>query len=211
MQWLRSHWRAVLARLPLPMLALAASWGVYSFAALYVPWPIAVIQAAAFELTYIGLAISRDMTDAQRRRATGISIGAVVVSVLYNSIDGFFARNPALLAGLPPWAEAIGAVLHGAPLAVVAYLVADLLLHSDPPPAHRATQAARPMPMPVLPQAHTAAESTAREVVRLPASHADLASMDATPHVCPGCGAALDPARWRAARRWGHCAACKTR
>ncbi|MFN8504459.1 hypothetical protein [Kouleothrix sp.] len=34
-----THWRGVLARLPLPMLALAASYGVYSFAALFVPGP----------------------------------------------------------------------------------------------------------------------------------------------------------------------------
>lgn len=132
--YLQNNWRTILARLPLPMLALAASWGVYSFAALYVPTPIAIVQAAAFELTYVGLAITRDLTPEQRKRATGISIGAVVVSVLYNSIDGFFARNPTALAQLPWWGEAIGAVLHGAPLAVVAYLVADLLLHSSGTP-----------------------------------------------------------------------------
>lgn len=129
--WLENNWRAILSRAPLPMLALAASWGVYSFAAYYVPMWVAVVQAAAFELTYIGLAITRGLTDEQRRRATSISIGAVVVSVLYNSIDGFFVRNPTMLVGLPWWGEAIGAALHGAPLAIVAYLVADLLLHSS--------------------------------------------------------------------------------
>lgn len=34
-------------------------------------------------------------------------------------------------------------------------------------------------------------------------------SIDAAPQTCPGCGIELDAARWRAARRWGHCAACK--
>src|SRR5690349_13755300 len=101
MNWIKTHWRTILARAPLPMLALAASWGVYSFARLYVPTVIAIIQAAAFELTYIGLAITRDLTHEQRRRATHISIGAVVVSVIYNAIDGLFARNPAWLVGLP--------------------------------------------------------------------------------------------------------------
>lgn len=128
--WIDNNWRAILSRAPLPMLALAASWGVYSFAAMYVPQWVAIVQAAAFELTYIGLAITRGLTDEQRKRATAISIGAVVVSVLYNSIDGFFVRNPTWLIGLPWEAEALGAFLHGAPLAVVAYLVADLLLHS---------------------------------------------------------------------------------
>lgn len=143
MIWLKCNWRALLSRLPLPMLALAASWGVYSFAAAYVPQWVAIVQAAAFELTYIGLAVTRDLSGAQRRRATAISIGAVAASVLYNSIDGYFARNPAALAGLPWWAEAIGAVLHGAPLAIVAYLVADLLLHSQPRRTDRAAQLRR--------------------------------------------------------------------
>jgi len=146
MIWLKCNWRALLSRLPLPMLALAASWGVYSFAAAYVPQWVAIVQAAAFELTYIGLAVTRDLSGAQRRRATAISIGAVAASVLYNSIDGYFARNPAALAGLPWWAEAIGAVLHGAPLAIVAYLVADLLLHSQPRRTDRAAQLRRLVP-----------------------------------------------------------------
>lgn len=33
--------------------------------------------------------------------------------------------------------------------------------------------------------------------------------IDAAPSICPNCGTSLDAARWRAARRWGHCAACK--
>lgn len=41
------------------------------------------------------------------------------------------------------------------------------------------------------------------------ALHTVTASIDATLHVCPKCGIRLDAARWRAARRWGHCAKCK--
>jgi len=125
-------WRNLLARLPLPMLALAASYGVYSFAALFVPFWVAVVQAAAFELTYIGLAVVQGLDNAGRRRATLISVGAVVTSVLYNTLAGLFHRNTELLASLPFWGECLLAVLHGAPLAWVAYLVSDLLLHTAP-------------------------------------------------------------------------------
>lgn len=117
----------LLPRLPLPMLALAASYGVYQFALLFVPWWVALIQAAAFETTYLGLAMIESETPDQRRRATAISIGAVVVSVLYNSLAGFFHRNG--LGELSMVGEIVLATLHGAPLAIVAYLVADLLLH----------------------------------------------------------------------------------
>lgn len=128
----RIDWRGVLARLPLPMLALAASYGVYSFALLFVPNWVAIVQAAAFELTYVGLAVTQGMDGAQRTRATGISIGAVVASIIYNTLAGWFHAQPQLLASAGAEAWLCLAVLHGAPLAWVAYLVADLLLHSTP-------------------------------------------------------------------------------
>jgi hypothetical protein len=123
-------WRSLLARLPLPMLALAASYGVYSFATLFVPPWVAGIQAAAFELTYIGLAVTRGLDGAQRKRATAISIGAVVASIVYNTLAGWFHKQAGLLDTASPIAWLMFAILHGAPLAWVAYLVADLLLHS---------------------------------------------------------------------------------
>lgn len=123
-------WRDGLARLPLPMLALAASYGVYRFAAMFVPEWVAIVQAAAFELVYMGLAVVRGLTPGQYKRAKAISLGSVGVSVAYNSLDGLLHRRPDLLVGAPLWADIGLALLHGAPLAVVAYLVADLLLHS---------------------------------------------------------------------------------
>ena len=124
-------WRDVLARLPLPMLALAASYGVYRFAAMFVPQWVAIVQAAAFELVYMGLAVVRGLTPGQYKRARAISLGSVAVSVAYNSLDGLFHRRVDLLVGAPLWVDVSLALLHGAPLALVAYLVADLLLHSD--------------------------------------------------------------------------------
>jgi uncharacterized membrane protein YhiD involved in acid resistance len=43
-----------------------------------------------------------------------------------------FHREPALLDAAPLWANVALALLHGAPLAWVAFLVADLLLHRVP-------------------------------------------------------------------------------
>ncbi len=54
----------------------------------------------------------------------------MVVSILYNSLDGLFHRRPELLSNLPLWADISLAILHGAPLAWVSYLVANLLLHT---------------------------------------------------------------------------------
>jgi hypothetical protein len=144
-------WRGVLARLPLPMLALAASYGVYSFALLFVPPWVAITQAAAFELTYVGLAVTQELTDPQRKRATGISIGAVAASIIYNTLAGWFHAQPQLLEHATAIAWLCLAILHGAPLAWVAYLVADLLLHTAPAiaiaPAPSET-AAPPQPSP---------------------------------------------------------------
>ena len=127
----QKKWRFILGRLPLPMLALAASHGVYSFGTLYMPWYFALISAAAFELTYVGLAVANLQTDDERRRARNISVGAVVVSILYNAVAAYFHRNPSTLVDMRWQAEAGLALLHAAPLATVAYLVASLLLHSE--------------------------------------------------------------------------------
>lgn len=127
----RIPWRPLLAGLPLPMLALAASYGVYSFNLLFVPMWVALVSAAAFELTYVGLAVMQGLDERQRRRAGLVSIGAVVVSILYNTLSGLFHRQPDVLAALPLTGEIALAVLHGAPLAWVAFLVADLLLHQQ--------------------------------------------------------------------------------
>lgn len=147
----RIDWREVLACLPLPMLALAAAYGVYSYALLFVPPWVAVAQAAAYEGTYIGLAVVRVKGD-QRSRARMISLGAVLASIIYNSLAGWFYRSPELLsqASLVSWLTL--AILHGAPLAWVAFLVSDLLLHREPSMVHPDQPEAQPEPLAVQQQ-----------------------------------------------------------
>jgi hypothetical protein len=117
------------------MLALSASYGVYSFASLYAPTWIAVTQAGALELVYIGLAVAelRRQEDIQRARA--ISIGAVSVSALYNALAGLFHRAPDLLVNMPLLGEIALTLAHALPIPILCYLVADLLFHRHAPPA----------------------------------------------------------------------------
>jgi hypothetical protein len=130
-KWLRHTGivlRWVFERLPLPMLALSAAYGVWAFNALFLPEPFALISASAFELVYISLSIARVH---ERRKATLVAASAVAVSVVYNSLSGLFHLRPSLLIETPLWADITLSILHGAPLAVSAYLVADLLLHNQ--------------------------------------------------------------------------------
>lgn len=193
---MKIDWRGILARLPLPMLALAASYGVYSFARLFVPEWVAIIQASAFELTYVGLAVTRTLDGPQRKRATAISVGAVVASIVYNTLAGWFHRQPNLLDAASPIAWLMFAILHGAPLAWVAYLVADLLLHSaTTAPAFTAARVADQVEYP------------APKKTRI---HANQASTNAADQLCPKCGALIaSRSAWLAARRWKQCAKCK--
>lgn len=115
-----------LTRAPLPMLALTAAYGVFRFQALFVPAFFAFVGAAAFELTYVALAIVA--TD-DKRRAGLVAFSAVAVSVLYNTLSGLFDRRPELLTGLPWWGDMVLAVLHGLPLAAIAYNMSVLFLH----------------------------------------------------------------------------------
>lgn len=183
-------WRSVFARLPLPLLALAASWGVFQFSSLFVPEWVAIVQASAFECTYLGLAVTRDLATDQRKRATAISVGAVVASIVYNTLAGWFHRQPALLGAASPIAWLMFAILHGAPLAWVAYLVADLLLHSAPAPAFTAARVAH-------------VEEAVQ--VRLKTTEAIAKRV----YECPHCGSELTLGAYGAAKRHGHCRACK--
>lgn len=118
---------AILPYLALFMLGLSASYGVYQFALLYVPYEVAVITAASFELTYIGLSSVPIRTQEDKDKAAWVARGAVFVSVTYNVISGYLHRVPDASFSAT---EAVLAVLHGSPLAIVAYLLSELLIHS---------------------------------------------------------------------------------
>lgn len=119
--------------IPLPMLGVPASYGVYHFATLFAPWWVAVVEACAFEATYIGLAAANSLPKELRGQARRISLGAVGVSVLYNTIAGAVWRSPEMFERLKVSGEMwefglfwFLALAHGAPLAILAYLVSDL-------------------------------------------------------------------------------------
>lgn len=120
----------LLPRLALVMLALTAAYGVYEFQATFTPPWVAFVSAAAFELVYISLSV---LETPDRRRATMIATTAVAVSVIYNSLAALFTRQPDLLIGTPLWANVALVVLHGAPLAIVAYNLSVLLVHAKTP------------------------------------------------------------------------------
>lgn len=123
-------WRIVLSRLSLPLLAVPASYGVYTFSGIFVPEWVAWFNAAAFEMVYIGLAVAPLRHD-QTRRADVIAWCAVFVSVVYNWLAGWFSIDH----GMQAWftsgiAAAVLAFVHGAPMAVLAFSVTRLLLHT---------------------------------------------------------------------------------
>jgi hypothetical protein len=113
--------------LPISLLALSASYGIYSFSLLFVPWYIAGITALAFEMTYISL-VFIDST-----KAKPVSIMAVIVSVLWNVGHSMFVLYPASVEMVynSLLMSFILAAIHGIPLATLAYLVADVSLHSE--------------------------------------------------------------------------------
>ena len=115
--------------LPLPMLGLAASYGVYFFASQFVPVAVAISEAAAFELTYIGLSSMKGLSERLQSRAKRVAIMAVVVSVIYNTLAGAIHMEPDLLSDLSLFWFWFLAIIHGAPLATLAYFVADLIFH----------------------------------------------------------------------------------
>jgi hypothetical protein len=128
-------WRKVLAALPTPMLGFASSYGVYAFNRLYVPPWVAVVMAAAYETTYIGLAALDNLDDEQRKRAKRIAKWAAMISFAQNAIAGVFHAVPQLQTMINAWQPtdrvwlySSGSLLHAAQV-WIAYVTADLTLH----------------------------------------------------------------------------------
>ena len=128
------NWNAVLSILPLPMLGLAASFGVYFFSTRFVPEWVAIGEAMAFELTYIGLTASRAISGAKYKRARWVSLAAVGVSVIYNTLAAALHLHPEMMDILKPtengfWPGVgfwVVAMLHGAPLAILGFFISEL-------------------------------------------------------------------------------------
>ena len=92
---------------------------------------MAYVTAAAFELTYIGLAVVPLSDKESKGKAVWVAQAAVLVSVAYNVISGFLHRNPTALDTAGAWwLEIILSLIHGLPLASVGYLLSTLILHN---------------------------------------------------------------------------------
>lgn len=120
--------RKALALLSVPLLAVPSAIGVYTYLEPQSGWLGAGLAAAGFEVLYIGVNILIISTPELRNYARNVSLGAVVVAVLMNSLAHYGAAVPqayqgAAFAVLP----AILAVIASAPLAGLAYAVSVLL------------------------------------------------------------------------------------
>ena len=183
----RIPWRMMIARSALPLLALSASYGVYEFAQLFVPTWVAVVSAAAFEITCLGLALM-DLAESERRRANLIAVVAVVVSATTNWVAGYLYFSAHSTLNLAPWQIGLLSLLHSAPIALLFYALSNLLIHSTatPPPA-------------VDPEPSAIGVTTPR-----------IAPAELPSYPCPRCGTLLTKSTYGAARRYNRCAACKS-
>lgn len=141
--------RKILALASVPLLAVPSAIGVYTYLEPQSGWLGAGLAAAGFEVLYIGVNILIINTPELRTYARNVSLGAVIVAVLMNSLAHYGAAVPGAYSGaafavLP----AILAVVASAPLAGLAYAVSVLL--------HRLSEAETPQIATAAPQTETA-------------------------------------------------------
>jgi len=169
------------------------------------------LAAAGFEAVYLAVALLV-LTPELRRYAARVALSAVATAILLNSLADYAARVP---GGLSSWLDAqrlfdplalVLAVVESVPLAALAYAMATLL--------HRLAEAEAPAaPVADMPPPLSASPAYAREQeYPMPV----LVTPDNGPHAlpqdyqCPHCGSALATiGSYGAAKRWGHCPACK--
>lgn len=126
-------WRIVLAMLPTPMLGFASSYGVYAFNSYFVPGWVAIAMAAAYELTYVGLASYTALNTKQKTIGLLISRDAAWISFAQNGLVGLAHIQPSVMdySNWGAWALAINvplAALHAAQV-WIAYRTANFTLH----------------------------------------------------------------------------------
>lgn len=133
-------WRKVLAALPVPMLSFASSYGVYAYNLLFVPPWVAVVMAAAYDVTFSGIPALDIPDPTQRERGKRIALGAAWISFLQGAIAGVFHAVPDLHAYLAAWSMSgrvilysVGASLHAAQTWVAYHAAAFTLHRSDAP------------------------------------------------------------------------------
>lgn len=111
-------------------LGIVASYGVYEFSTHFVKNNVfALIEAAAFELTYVGLAFSHGLPVKVQAYAQRVSLGAMIISALFNTFANALNMDPDLSAKLSPFLFWSVAILRGVPVPVLAYFMADLIIH----------------------------------------------------------------------------------
>lgn len=127
--------RRVLAMAPTPMLGFASSYGVFAYNQLLTPSWVAVIMAAAYEVTYVGIAAYTALSNDQLGRGQRIAKIAASISFLQNAIAAMFYIMPEIVGyrGHGVWTFVVNlcfAFLHAAQV-WVAYLAANYTLHDQ--------------------------------------------------------------------------------
>lgn len=134
-RYLRLPWRAVLAMLPTPMLGFASSYGVYAFNTHFAPPWVAIIMAAAYEVTYVGIAAFANLSTSQVDKGNKIARDAAVISFAQNALAGLVYIQPSV-RGYEAWGA--WSLLVNLPLAAlhaaqvwIAYRAANFTLHKS--------------------------------------------------------------------------------
>lgn len=168
--------RKALALASVPLLAVPSAIGVYAYLEPQSGWLGAGLAAAGFEVLYIGVNILIIHTPELRRYARNVSLGAVIVAVLMNSLSHYGAAVPGAFSGAAfAWLAAILAVIASAPLAGLAYAVSVLL--------HRLSEADTPQstPQPTVDTPQPSPIPVAVDAARLAAYLPILAVFDRDP------------------------------
>jgi len=97
LRYSRIRWRILLAMLPTPMLGFASSYGVFAYNAHFAPSLIAIAMAAAYEITYVGIASYTTINTRQRAEGEKISRDAAWISFIQNGLAGLVFIQPDVL------------------------------------------------------------------------------------------------------------------
>lgn len=178
-------------------------------------WLIGALAAGSLVGTYIGLAFA-DIPAEQRPRALWVAGAACSVEALYGFLYVLSQQSPEWFAApMPIWLSVCLAALHGSAFSVLAFFISLFVVHSwreaDAPSAiERRDQLLIEALERLLPRLDAPALPGTMPVAEI-AAVVSAETTTAPVYACPKCAAQLSQSQYGAAKRHGHCAACKER
>lgn len=194
-------------KISMVLLAVVSTYFVYDTMQIVAPMWVAIASSVSLASVYVGLAFA-EVPRHQAPTAMTIAGSALGIEASMGIVHTLRTMAPQLFVDMPMWSIVAMSVLFGVPFSALLFAVAHFVVHQN------RGDDDNPMTQTLRHIASIAAASNVNAAAFAELAAASKSGLQATTkaetaYECPNCGAALSQAQYGAAKKWGHCSACK--